>query len=164
MACHDKIRHFARLSTRLGAHVVHRGANAEAAQAAASILRYFDMAAPLHHAYEESDLFPALRALGKRTLNLILDELEAEHDVLESLWQSVKPWLEATARENYVVPPVTLSAFARRYLQHAEREENEVYGAIRCLTAEALAKIACNMCARRDATRSVASQATEPSG
>ncbi|MDB5815973.1 MAG: hypothetical protein JWN23_3090 [Rhodocyclales bacterium] len=151
LACHDKVRHFARLSTRLGAHVGHRGADAEAAQAAASILRYFDMAAPLHHADEETDLFPALRALNKRTLSVALDELEAEHDVLENLWRSVKPWLEATAQKNYITPPSTLPAFAKRYLQHAEREENEAYGAVRGLTADVLAAIGCNMRARRGA-------------
>ena len=152
LACHDKVRHFARLALRLGTHVSHRGADAEAAQAATSILRYFDLAAPLHHADEEDDLFPALRALNSRGLCTTLDELEAEHNVLENLWHSIRPWLEATTKNDRVETPSTLAMFAKRYMQHAEREENQAYAAVSSLPDEVLATIGGNMRKRRGAT------------
>jgi hemerythrin-like domain-containing protein len=151
LACHDKVRHFARLTLRLGTHVSHRGADAEAAQAAASILRYFDLAAPLHHADEEEDLFPALRALNSRVLCTTLDELEAEHNVLENLWHSVQPWLEATTKNDRAATPSTLAAFARRHMQHADREENQAYAAVGTLPDDVLAAIGRNMRKRRGA-------------
>ena len=64
-ACHDKVRHFAALSLKLAAHIEAKGCDDEAREPASNILRYFDVAAPLHHADEEEDLFPALRALGE---------------------------------------------------------------------------------------------------
>ena len=149
LTCHDRVRHFARLSRRLGAHIAERGADDEAAQAAASILRYFDIAAPLHHADEEQDLFPALRALNVPTLDLTIDALEAEHEDLERLWQSIRPWLGATTRHELVAQPDTLPEFAARYVQHAEQEEAELYGAMASLSYSVLVSIGRSMSARR---------------
>jgi hemerythrin-like domain-containing protein len=149
LSCHDKVRHFARLSRRLGAHIAERGVDDEAAQAAASILRYFDIAAPLHHADEEEDLFPALRALNMPALVLTIDALEAEHEDLERLWQSIRPWLQGSMRHELVPQPDTLHEFAARYVQHAEQEEAELYGAMASLSYSDLARIGRNMSARR---------------
>lgn len=122
-ACHDKVRRFARLAERLAGHVDQHGADDEARQAAASILRYFDLAAPLHHADEEADLFPALRGLGDPVLNEALAQLEAEHVTLGACWQAVRPWLITIEQGSPHAAPPVLTRFAEDYPAHADREE-----------------------------------------
>ena len=53
MACHEKVRHFAKLADRIAAHITEHGADPQAREAAKSVMRYFDIAAPLHHADED---------------------------------------------------------------------------------------------------------------
>ncbi|SFZ73422.1 hemerythrin domain-containing protein [Chitinimonas taiwanensis] len=151
-ACHDKVRRFASLSLKLDEHLSRRGQDEEAAQAAANILRYFDMAAPLHHADEEDDLFPALRELDDPALNADLARIEAEHASLDVLWQAVRPWLQAIADHGVPLRPAELAAFARDYPAHAAREEALLYPAARQLSPTTLARIGQNMRARRGAT------------
>ena len=128
-ACHDKVRRFAALALRLASHLAERGADQEAAQAAANVLRYFEVAAPLHHADEELDLFVALRALADPQLDAVMAELELEHQSLAALWAQVRPWLAAIVAGQALPPPDALADFARCYPQHAAREEAEVYPA-----------------------------------
>ncbi len=148
-ACHDKVRHFAALTLRLDSHLAEKGNDKAAQEAARNIMRYFDLAAPLHHADEEEDLFPALHSLGDQKLKCSLDELEAEHAELAVLWQSVRQWLEAVTRNCLLVRPTELDEFASRYPAHADREEAEVYGAAGLLSATELSKIGKRMCQRR---------------
>ncbi|MBI5921341.1 MAG: hemerythrin domain-containing protein [Betaproteobacteria bacterium] len=148
-ACHDKVRRFAGLSLMLDIHIAQKGNDEEAREAARSVLRYFDLAAPLHHADEEEDLFPALHALDDPKLKCSLDKLQAEHAELAVLWQAVRPWLEAIAQNGLPVRPIELDAFASRYPAHADREEAEVYGAASLLSATELSKIGTRMCQRR---------------
>jgi len=150
-ACHDKVRHFAALAPKLDEHLTKQGNDTPAREAAESILRYFDLAAPLHHADEEADLFPALRALGRPELTRSLDELEAEHAELAMLWQEVRRWLEAIRQGGSPARPAGLDAFALRYPAHANREEAEVYGAADDLTTSELERIGANMRRRRGA-------------
>lgn len=149
LACHEKVRHFARLAHRLGDHINERGLDLEAAQAAAGILRYFDLAAPLHHDDEELDLFPALRVLNDAALVSEMDSLQAEHATLASHWRALHPWLEATAQREVFPAPSMLAEFAIAYVEHADREERVVYGAVSGLSSEVLARIGRNMSARR---------------
>ncbi|MFC4159017.1 hemerythrin domain-containing protein [Chitinimonas lacunae] len=150
MACHDKVRRFAALSLRLDRHLAERGLDEEASVAARNILRYFDVAAGLHHADEEEDLFPALRQLGDPQLDRAIAELEAEHEQLGDLWRAIRPWLETVAQHGQPVRPAELESFANRYPAHAEREERELYGAASRLDRATLGRIGRNMQARRE--------------
>lgn len=151
LSCHDKVRRFAGLSLRLDLHLARHGADEEAATAARNVLRYFDQAAPLHHADEEEDLFPALRRLGDPALDAAMAALEAEHGELEQLWRAVRPWLEAAAQQGLPVRPAELDDFARRYPIHAQREESDIYPAARRLHPATLAAIGRTMRQRRGA-------------
>ena len=156
-ACHDKVRRFATLALKLRSHLdglVHpvsgeHHVDAQAQEAAQSILRYFEMAAPLHHDDEDLNLFPALRALGQSRLTQAIDSLEAEHHSLGHLWQAVTPWLRAVAAGQVHAPPDELATFAHRYIAHAQREEDEVYPAADQLSAQTLTEISAAMVARR---------------
>ncbi len=149
LACHDKVRHFASLAPRIAQHLAEHGADLEAAQAATNVLRYFERAAPLHHADEEDDLFPALRQLGELELNHSLDTLQAEHALLNALWLAVRPWLDAVTRQQWLPSPAELGDFAQRYPAHADQEEALVYGAASKLSAETLQRLGAAMSQRR---------------
>lgn len=126
-ACHDKVRHFAKLSLRIADHVQQQGADQQARDAATAVIRYFDLAAPLHHADEDDDLYPALLALNDSALNAHIQRLTHEHATLAGLWQAVRAWLKDIEGGVASSPPSELSGFAKQYPGHAQDEENLVY-------------------------------------
>lgn len=150
LACHDKVRRFTTLSLRLRDHVERDGADAQAADAAQSILRYFDLAAPLHHDDEDLDLFPALKTLGHAELNTRIDEISAQHDTLGGLWHSLRPWLIALTEGRLSATPPHIEAFARDYQAHAHHEESDLYPWARQLTPEQILRISQAMVRRRN--------------
>ncbi len=152
VACHDKVRRFAGLTLRLRDHVLTKGPDQQAQEAAQSILRYFNIAAPLHHDDEEVDLFPALRQMAIDELDQCMMQLQAEHTELAALWQSLQAWLTATAGGQPHPAPDTVAAFAQRYQAHAQREEDEVYPFASRLTSEQIGRISAAMVARRSAS------------
>lgn len=148
-ACHDKVRRFAGLTLRLRAHLAAQGPDEQAQEAARSILRYFDLAAPLHHEDEDVDLFPALRTLGQAELDASIDALQAQHDSLGHLWQALRPWLNATVAGKACAAPAEVDDFAVSYPAHAAREEAEIYPAAAQLSAIQLRQISDAMVRRR---------------
>ena len=62
--CHERILRNCALIGRIAAHVASKGPDAEAATAAASVMRYFDTAGANHHRDEDEDVFPLLRRLA----------------------------------------------------------------------------------------------------
>ncbi|MBI5927102.1 MAG: hemerythrin domain-containing protein [Aquabacterium sp.] len=152
MACHEKVRRFASLTVKLRDHLTRKGPDIQAQEAAQSILRYFNIAAPLHHDDEESDLFPALRQLGHEALNTSMAALEAQHAELAMLWQSLGPWLQAISQGTAHAPPATVDDFALAYPAHAQREEDEVYPFASQLASAQIKRISDAMVARRTAS------------
>lgn len=152
-ACHDKVRRFAALACRLRDHLATmpaaRPPDAQAVDAASAILRYFDIAAPLHHDDEELNLFPALRALGHAPLAQAIDALAQEHGALAARWQALHPWLEAIAQGQAHPAPAGVDAFATHYIDHARREEAEVYPWASHLPPQEISRIADAMVRRR---------------
>jgi hemerythrin-like domain-containing protein len=149
LACHDKVRRFTTLALKLRDHVVTDGADAQAADAAQSILRYFDMAAPLHHDDEDLNLFPALRSLGHPELTARIDALSAEHDTLGMQWLQLHPWLEALTAGVPTPAPTIIDDFVRDYQQHAQHEESDIYPWARQLDTEQIQRISQAMVLRR---------------
>ena len=150
LACHDKVLRFTSLLRRLGAHLQKHGPDHQAAEAAQSIVRYFDMAAPLHHQDEEEDLFPALRVLGHPQVDATLNFLCAEHDQLEALWRDqVKPWLQAVMARKAVPMPGEVQLFAERSEQHVALENNQLYPHASELPVKLRAQLARHMVNRR---------------
>lgn len=149
LACHGQIRRFAGLAQRLRGHVQARGADGEAREAAAAVLRYFDLAAVLHHEDEDIDLFPALREAGDAALRARIDALQAQHAELARLWGAVRPWLVEVAAGRLHPIPGEVDAFADAYRAHADREESEVYPHAPLLDAARLRAISASMVRRR---------------
>ena len=161
--CHEKVRRFARLTDRIGEHVSKHGADDVATEAAGKVLRYFNIAAPLHHDDEDLNVYPELLALrddvldaGQKTvLNASIHRLQLEHDELAGLWREVRSWLEQIEQGNRVPAPENLKRFARTYVRHADDEEAEIYPFIRLLDNNILREIGRNMAERRGAKHTI---------
>lgn len=154
LACHDKVRHFTGLLQRLEAHVRSTGADTQAQDAARAVLRYFEMAAPKHHADEDQDLFPALMRLNDSALNDTMAQLSLQHDQLGVIWLQVASWLQALTQGNSASLPIpidAIQAFCTGYQAHARLEEAQVFPHAQRLPPDALAQVAAAMVARRTA-------------
>lgn len=152
LACHEKVRHFSALVPRLRDHLQQtpQEVDAQARDAAKAILRYFSIAAPLHHEDEEADLFPALKQTARGAeVHLAMAELQAEHGQLAQLWQSLTPWLQAISQGQPCDVPDGVDEFAMRQAAHAAREEAQVYPFAAGLGSEQIQAIAAAMVRRR---------------
>jgi hemerythrin-like domain-containing protein len=154
IACHDRVRQYAALTETLAVHLQKNGADAAAVAGAQSILRYFDVAAPLHHQDEDDDLFPALLTKATPELAQVIAEITAEHDELGALWQQVRFALLAVVAGDAKALDIQLAQqFALRYPAHAAREEAEIYPfAAQLLDEDCLAQLGKTMAARRSVT------------
>lgn len=133
-ACHARIA--ARLATleRLAAHHAARGADTELIRAIKGIVRYFDEAAPNHHADEDVDLFPRLRshalARGDSAVAAAIDEANAAHGPLEAAWDALRPGLLSVDADRGP-DPVRIEAFASAYRAHLQLETGTILEAAR---------------------------------
>lgn len=109
--CHDRVRRSLALLQRLAAHVAGNGIDAPARSAAHDVLRYFDLAAPLHHQDEERHIVPRLQASADPALQAAAVQMLAEHGRIEALWQALR--LELQALIDAVDGPHTGPAQAR---------------------------------------------------
>jgi thioredoxin-related protein/hemerythrin-like domain-containing protein len=142
-ACHRRIERQLATLARLERHLPEHGSDADARAAARAILRYFDTAAPHHHADEEESLFPRLRAAAPGAAEPIVAFLESDHVVLEERWRNLRPLLAGIAagtRAN--LSPRDVEAIRSAYEAHIAREEGELIPlAAQALDATAIAAI-----------------------
>ena len=136
LACHERVRRFCRLLQRLPEHVAAHGADPQAREAAQGIRRYFNEAAPRHHADEETDLFPRLlrRAPAERAeaLRATLAALEAEHAANDARWRKLDAALTGIESGRAVaLDPRALDDFVTTYQAHIGVEESAVLEALR---------------------------------
>ena len=117
-ACHERVERMLRLLHKLRAHLQASGWDAQAAEAARDVLRYFNEAAPRHHEDEERHVFPAVLAApdapalphtgvddssgtdsGSGTsLHAVVRRLLQDHADMQTRWASARPVLERIAR------------------------------------------------------------------
>lgn len=160
-ACHGRVERFAELALTIAERLVAEAAPPEeASRAAGRVLRYFDEAAPLHHADEEQDLIPRLRARlpAEETTRLtpLLDALATEHGALDEHWAILRPLLAELAAGRPVDPP-TYRAAARPFrdaqLDHLSRENEHILPAAEgYLTADDRQALGSAMAQRRSTT------------
>lgn len=130
-ACHERVAQQCRTLERLAAHLSSHGADMQAREAATAVMRYFDTAAPHHHADEEVDLFPALIESMAGSDAVCLRDLTAalthDHRELERRWRALRATLEqvaAGAPARFTDDDV--DAFVGLYERHIAREEVEL--------------------------------------
>jgi hemerythrin-like domain-containing protein len=168
-ACHERVHRMLALLARLQAHVQVHGCDNQAQQAAQDVMRYFDLAAPLHHQDEELHVFPPLLAGGDVAVAEVVQQLMVQHRAMESAWTILRQVLmqiaahasPVTAPAPSSVPYAALSAeavqtFAALYEAHIRMEEGVAYPAAKqLLTTERLLSIGEDMMVRRGVTRTL---------
>jgi hemerythrin-like domain-containing protein len=150
-ACHGRIERQLATLERLQRHLPEHGCDVDARAAARRILKYFDTAAPNHHADEEASVFPRLMIAASGRADTLIAELEGEHATLAAHWRHLRPQLAgiaAGARAN--LSPKQVADVRGVYAAHIAREENELIPlAARTFDAAMLAAIGNEMAARR---------------
>ncbi|MGC8507154.1 MAG: hemerythrin domain-containing protein [Thiomonas sp.] len=152
--CHARIERMDALLLRLIDHVRTIGADAQAQQAAAKVMRYFDRAAPLHHEDEELHVFPLLRQQGGEDEAARLDRLEADHRALAALWATLRIWLQqmqdGRARSPDAQTTEAAVRFSALHAEHIALENTHIFpAALACMSAAQLAAMGQDMAARR---------------
>ena len=129
--CHDRIRKQLATLGKLGPHLAAHGADEQARQAATAVIRYFDMAAHLHHADEEENLIPMLQVSARGEDAALLAQLAPgildEHRRMDAMWQGLHEQLRAIADgSGAALRESDVRHFADTYTAHMEREESHV--------------------------------------
>lgn len=129
--CHRRVERQCATLQRLVPHLAAHGSDSAAREAAEAVMRYFDLAAPNHHADEEQDLFPALleSMAGSDAVCLreIIESLLADHRELDRRWAALRRTLQAVAeRQPARLEAADVQAFAALYTRHIAREEGEL--------------------------------------
>ncbi|MDY0107226.1 MAG: hemerythrin domain-containing protein, partial [Giesbergeria sp.] len=110
-----------------------------ARQAARDVLRYFDVAAPLHHEDEELHVFPPLLERGTADVVAAVRQLQQDHEAMSANWQAARALLLALAEGRRTAfdaaDEAVLARFASIYAAHICLEEDRVYPAARALLA-----------------------------
>jgi hemerythrin-like domain-containing protein len=139
-ACHERVQRTLNLLVRLESHVQLHGCDDQARQAAQDVMRYFDLAAPLHHEDEELHVFPAVLARGDGALASAVKQLIAQHRQMEVAWATLRDALSelVCTGSSQKTPPVALradaiAAFVSMYEGHIRLEEDVVYPAANSL-------------------------------
>ena len=157
-ACHDRLRASLGLLDRLAQHLQAQGADAAAAQAAQDLLRYFDVAAPLHHQDEELHVFPALERQGEPQVLVLCKTLRQQHEEMREQWLQLRQQLLGLQAAQ-ALPPTNpdwagFDAAAQRFIElqqaHLESEDGLIFpAASRALAPQQQAEIGREMAARR---------------
>lgn len=153
-ACHERVQRTLDLLARLRDHVQRHGADQSARDAARDVLRYFDIAAPLHHQDEELHVFPLLLAQGSAKMHTLVERLQDDHRKMTAEWAEARlPLQRLTRGEASAFTPddaAAMDRFAQRYRDHIAAEEGHAYPAAEALLSPAaLAGMGQEMAARR---------------
>lgn len=143
-SCHERVERMLKLQARLQQHLLDKGCDEPARQAARDVMRYFDIAAPLHHQDEELHVFPPLLAgpdadVRERVARLIQDHRQMEVDwaearrVLLAIADSpASGWTSLTVGQTDA-----LTQFAALYRRHLDEEDGVAYPAAQCVLSPA---------------------------
>ena len=155
-ACHERVQRTLALLQKLVDYLHGHACDDSARQAARDVLRYFDMAAPLHHEDEELHVFPLLLERGDPPVVAQVQQLQRDHDAMGQHWQDARTRLLALADGGVDTfsadDEAVFARFAAGYAEHIRSEEEVVYPAASALLdAAALQRMGREMRQRRGA-------------
>jgi len=158
--CHERVERLLALQSRLQQHLLEKGRDEAARQAARDVMRYFDLAAPLHHQDEELHVFPPLLAGPDPGLRAVVERLLQDHRAMEQAWPEARRVLESIAHDPETgwtpltaVQTAALDGFAALYVRHLDDEDHLIYpAASAALADEALQAMSRDMMQRRGVT------------
>ena len=155
-ACHDRVERTLDLLMRLEEYLQRHGSDAQAQDAATDVLRYFDLAAPLHHEDEERHVLPVLRAVGQAA---IADALQTDHIQMSADWAAIRADLQKIQQHigltgaEMEAAGKRWHAFSALYAKHIQREEASAYPEVlRHLSTTQLNAMGQDMATRRGVT------------
>lgn len=142
-ACHERVQRSLDLLQRLRAHLRGHACDDAARQAARDVLRYFDIAAPLHHEDEELHVFPPLladaAARGDDGMAALVRRLQDDHAAMSAGWARARVPLAALAQGEAQAfgaeDEAAFDAFAALYAGHIRHEDEVAYPGARALLA-----------------------------
>lgn len=129
--CHDRIRKELAVLENLSVALAGTSERLAPQQSAAALLRYFEQAAPVHHADEEQDLIPLLQTVARDAdaalLTLMIPVLLDEHQEMARTWAVLVPQLQAIADgQASTIDLATVKHFSLLYATHMDTEETHV--------------------------------------
>ena len=137
-ACHERVARSLLLLQRLLDHLSTVGHDADARAAAHDVWRYFEFAAPAHHADEERHVLPLLRQSGDPGLIDVARRLQADHDALHAVWCDLGPLLSQLHASPSPLAPAAVdrlradaAAFIAIHEQHVPLEDHIAFPAAR---------------------------------
>lgn len=155
--CHDKIRQQIKTLERLLEHLPIHGANPEAQQAAQAVQHYFNKAAHYHHADEEQDLIPVLKATAQgedaTALAELVPKILKEHKKMEAAWHVLDLQLaDIASGKSTQLTRSHVTEFAELYAAHMTKEETVIAPmAMRLFSPEQMKQLGHAMQQRREA-------------
>jgi iron-sulfur cluster repair protein YtfE (RIC family) len=158
LECHERIRRFTAMATRLAGAL--EAPAAQVVEAAAQLERYFATALPLHVADEDGTVLPRLLAAGPDgPVREALEQMEQEHRLIDALLlPQLEAWRRLQAQPGQL--PALAPGLVERALRlgeamepHLQREERIVFPALERLLPRALQEqLVGEMLARRGAS------------
>ena len=130
-ACHARVAQRVDLLERLGEHLAAQpGVDTPAREAASDLMRYFDLAAPLHHEDEERHVLPRLEREGRM---LLAEQIRADHAAFRTAWEAIRADLARLVSEGDDLNDGLAErrerwhAYAQAYRAHIALEEAEAF-------------------------------------
>lgn len=156
-ACHERVTRMLGLLARLQQHLRDTGCDDAARQAARDVMRYFDLAAPLHHEDEELHVFPPLLVGGDAAVRALVLQLQQDHRQMVAAWAVARQVLGSVAEGEpsrwqplQSAQTAALDHFAALYRQHLVHEDETAYPVAKAmLTDAALQTMSADMMRRR---------------
>jgi len=160
LACHERIERMLCLLEKLALRLNDSGLDQDCKDAAADVMRYFDLAGPAHHQDEEKHVLPVLKA-GAIDEQQLAIQIEREHELMAKQWQVLRQDLGMLCMTDEGAPGnLSLSqgwrerrdAFAQLHREHINLEESTIYVKAReRLDAASLEIMSAEMAQRRQA-------------
>lgn len=134
VGCHQRIKHFTSVATKL-AHA-QAATHDEIRSAAESVYRYYSVSLPLHEADEEDSLRPRLDKIPDDRVHHALTAMHDQHMAIDDLLERLLPLLQMVANN-----PATLAeagaemcsitkALSEMFAAHLQMEEEVIFPAI----------------------------------
>jgi hemerythrin-like domain-containing protein len=154
--CHLRIRHFVQLSRTLAE--AQEAPQAQVAEAADAIFRYFSQSLPLHEADENETLFPRLQRIAPlgSPLRDAAKAMVEQHHAIEELVFELAAVCGAIRREPERLPALssqlqhTAEALDEVFTVHLQMEETVIFPAVAKFPAEELQAMTREMQRRRN--------------
>jgi iron-sulfur cluster repair protein YtfE (RIC family) len=154
IGCHQRIRHFTSVATKL-AHA-QAATPQEIQDAAEAVYRYYSVSLPLHEADEEDSLKPRLNKIPDERLHHALAAMHDQHMAIDDLLERLLPLLRLVGNNPSAIADTgpemcsITKALSEIFAAHLQMEEEVIFPAIEAqLTEQDRAELLSEMRNRR---------------